>query len=259
MAAVPPAQAAVSTADGVAYLFSGVSVLNNKALWESVFVTDPKAVKPITGKDYGGNSPKPYWIVERLTDVFGPCGIGWGYIIKDERFHAFAESNVLHVARVELWSEYEGKRGSVEQMGQTKAAYVTSRGQFKLDEDAPKKSVTDALVKCASYLGFAGDIFSGRWDDSKYVASAAKEWEGKAPSVTPTSGAEDLIEPARAAELQDLVVDYVAAWDDGKTMKVIKHFYSLTNDEQVYVTKLLQPRSDIRRDIKANSPHKEAA
>ena len=38
--------------------------------------------------------------------------------------------------------------------------------------DAPKKSATDGMVKCLSMLGFAGDIFSGQWDDSKYVAWA---------------------------------------------------------------------------------------
>ena len=44
---------------------------DNKALWNRVCMTDPAAVKPITGKQYSGNSPKPYWIVERLTDEFG--------------------------------------------------------------------------------------------------------------------------------------------------------------------------------------------
>ena len=39
----------------------------NKALWDRVKVTDPRAVKPITGKQYKGNSPKPYWLIERAT------------------------------------------------------------------------------------------------------------------------------------------------------------------------------------------------
>jgi hypothetical protein len=148
----------------------------NKALWGRVFTTDPKAVKPITGKQYSGNSPKPYWIVERLTDEFGPCGIGWGFNILNERFERFSDTDTLHIASVRFWYVLDGKRGELEQIGQTKSSYTTGAGKFMLDEDAPKKSVTDALVKCASYLGFAGDIFSGRWDDSKYVAEAAKEW-----------------------------------------------------------------------------------
>ena len=52
--------------------------MSNKALWEQVCTTDPRAVKPITGKQYQGNSPKPYWLIERATEVFGPVGIGWG-------------------------------------------------------------------------------------------------------------------------------------------------------------------------------------
>lgn len=149
---------------------------DNMILWNKVFTTDPSAVKPITGKQYSGNSPRPYWIVEQLTSTFGPCGIGWGFSIINERFERFSETDSLHVAAVRFWYVLDGKRGELEQIGQTKASYTTNAGKFMLDEDAPKKSVTDALVKCASYLGFAGDIFSGRWDDSKYVASAAAEW-----------------------------------------------------------------------------------
>lgn len=173
---------------------------DNKALWQRVCVTDPRAVKPITGKQYSGNSPKPYWIVERLTDEFGPCGIGWGFTILSERFERFGEGvneEALHIASVRFWYVMNGTRGELEQVGQTRAAYTTSKGKFMVDEDAPKKSVTDALVKCASYLGFAGDIFSGRWDDSKYVAQAAREWEDRRAAEAAAN------DPERAAWLDD--------------------------------------------------------
>ena len=49
---------------------------NNMKLWNSVKVTDPAAVKKITGKPYQGNSPKPYWLIQRATEMFGPCGQG---------------------------------------------------------------------------------------------------------------------------------------------------------------------------------------
>lgn len=156
--------------------------MTNKALWDRVSMTDPKAVKPITGKQYSGNSPKPYWIVERMTEEFGACGIGWGFTIVSERFERFGEgakSEALHIATVRLWYVMGGQRGELEQVGQTRAAYTTNAGKFLVDEDAPKKSVTDALIKCASYLGFAGDIFSGRWDDSKYVAEANAHYREK--------------------------------------------------------------------------------
>lgn len=153
--------------------------MSNKALWDSVCKTDPAHVKPITGKSYQGNSPKPYYIVERLTETFGPCGIGWGFTVLSERMERLSETDVLHIALVRLWYLLDGKRGEIEQMGQTKAVYERAKGGLMVDEDAPKKSTTDALVKCASYLGFAGDIFSGRWDDTDYVADLKREFSAK--------------------------------------------------------------------------------
>jgi len=181
--------------------------MTNKALWQRVCVTDPKAVKPITGKQYNGNSPKPYWIIERLTDEFGPCGLGWGFNILNERIERFNDTDTLHIAVVRLWYMLDGKRGELEQIGQTKASYTTSKGSFLLDEDAPKKSVTDALIKCASYLGFAGDIFSGRWDDSKYVAEANREWREREraatkPEAKPDAKPVDISPKARAERMR---------------------------------------------------------
>ena len=143
--------------------------------WDDNKKTDPARVKPIIGKQYKGNSPQPYYLVERMTKAFGMCGIGWGLNITSERMERLTETDVLHVAVIELWYKYEGNIGLITQIGQTKACYKTSTGAILVDEDAPKKSVTDAMTKCMSYLGFAGDIFSGQWDDSKYVESLKDE------------------------------------------------------------------------------------
>lgn len=147
----------------------------NMALWREAFVTDPSAVKKITGKPYQGDSPKPYWLIQRATEIFGACGEGWGVEVKSESFFRMSETDVMHTAVVTIWYMRDGQRCQIEQMGQTKACYLTSSGKLMLDEDAGKKSVTDGMVKCLSMIGFAGDIFSGLWNDSKYVEYAADE------------------------------------------------------------------------------------
>lgn len=164
--------------------------MDNMKLWNQVCVTDPKAVKPITGKQYKGNSPKPYWVIQRATEVFGPCGLGWGVQVLSERFERFGDE-ALHIAHVKVWYIQDGKRGEIEQMGQTRAAYTSASGKHIVDEDAPKKSTTDGMVKCLSMLGFAGDIFSGQWDDSRYVAWAAEETARREmPTVTERQAAD---------------------------------------------------------------------
>lgn len=158
--------------------------MNKKELWDSVKVTNPNAVKPITGKPYKGNSPKPYWLIERATEVFGPVGIGWGVTVKSERFERMSDTDVLHVAVVSVWYVLDGVRSETfDQMGGTKAAYMSKNGQI-VDEDAGKKSVTDGMVKCMSMMGFCADIFSGLWDDSKYVDWAAEQYAEKPPALS---------------------------------------------------------------------------
>ena len=121
--------------------------MSNRSLWDSVKVTDPLAVKPITGKSYKGNSPKPYWLIERATETFGPVGIGWGVTVKSERFERLSETDVLHVAVVGVWFVRDGVRSETfEQMGGTKACYMTGKGSLMVDEDAGKKSVTAVVL-----------------------------------------------------------------------------------------------------------------
>lgn len=242
--------------------------MDNKALWKRAFTTDPRAVKPITGKQYSGNSPKPYWIVERLTDEFGPCGIGWGFTILNERMERLTDTDVLHVAVVRFWYVLDGQRGEFEQIGQTKAVYEKSKGGNMVDEDAPKKSVTDALVKCASYLGFAGDIFSGMWDDSKYVAWAGQEWDQrkKEADETQEQRAEREALEARGKELDEIAVFMQDMHKNGKDMEAIRLWYAAhtfssdnptANEERKYVWGFLP--SKLRSTIKANNPNDQKA
>lgn len=147
----------------------------NMKLWNAVEKTPPDHCKPITGKQYNGTSPKPHFLVMKATEIFGPAGIGWGFTIVDERIEDGLDGERMSIAKVRVWYEWNGKRGEVEHIGGTPFAGRRKSGQTYMDEDAPKKSVTDALVKALSMIGFAGDIFLGRYDDSKYVNELRQE------------------------------------------------------------------------------------
>lgn len=159
---------------------------DNLAIWTALEKTDPRHVKPITGKSYSGNSPKPHYIIWKLTEQFGPVGKGFGWEVIAERYvDGIPHDNgteKLHECRVRFWWIIQGedgavsKSGTVESYGCTKALYKAKQGYWVSDEDAAKKSLTDAIVKAASWLGAAGDIFMGRWDDSKYVTELRDEF-----------------------------------------------------------------------------------
>lgn len=258
--------------------------MSNLDLWNRVSKTDPKHVKPITGKQYSGHSPKPYYIVQRLTEEFGPCGAGWGFEIKDERFERLSETDVLHVARVRFWYRPADTPQVIcdfEQMGQTKACYMTSSNKLLVDEDAPKKSVTDALVKCASYLGFAGDIFSGRWDDSKYIADLKQEFGEESAverdlkaSIAAAEQAKQKRQGVMGAVLADIHLDDMTKVSLSKLAQRITPLPAaeayqviedngLDSDEKTWLWSLLDSkvRSALKRekDIRALNHQKETA
>ena len=177
----------------------------NTELWQKAFKTDPKHVKEITGKQYKGNSPKPYHLIDRANQIFGDCGDRWGIRVVSERFERLSDTYVFHVALVEFWYVLKEKTCTIQQMGQTKACYMSSASKLIVDEDAPKKSVTDAMVKCMSMIGFAGDIFSGRWDDSKYVAEINAEFRSAENPKNPPVAASEKITPEQLRELDGLL------------------------------------------------------
>jgi uncharacterized short protein YbdD (DUF466 family) len=45
-----------------------------------------------------------------------------------------------------------------------------------LDDEAPKKAMTDAMTKAFSHLGMSADVFLGKFDDSKYVEQMKEEF-----------------------------------------------------------------------------------
>jgi hypothetical protein len=239
---------------------------NNMEFWERVKKTDPKRVKAITGKQYKGNSPQPYYLVERMTQEFGMCGIGWGLNIINERMERLSDTDVLHVVVVELWYEKDGKTGSITQIGQTKAAYKKSGENYiVVDEDAPKKSVTDAMTKCMSYLGFAGDIFSGQWDDSKYVQEVTKEFSKK-DTIQNTEAPKPTFTSERLTAIQVAVEAAVDAYKAGDIGAAHDFVYGLQdNDEVLEAWGMLKEFSTLRRQIKEyraaliNQPQEAAA
>jgi hypothetical protein len=196
----------------------------NTEIWNAVAVTNPNFVKSFTrGGGFSGTAINATYQAQKATDTFGPCGIGWGLDILEERYQdgapllqgeAVVGHEVIHVLRAKLWYLYQGKRGEVIHFGQTPFVGRNKNGFFT-DEEAPKKSMTDAMSKCLSLIGFSADVHLGLYDDNKYVADLRKEFgmdknvkseskpEGTREEAGKTGG--NTITPSQAKELSDLL------------------------------------------------------
>lgn len=178
--------------------------MSNIELWESVEKTDPKYTKGFSrGGGFKGTATNATYLARKATERFGPCGTGWGISVVDEQIitgapHLNADGAVIahdmiHKVHARLWYVLNDVRGEVEQFGQTQIVGKNKNG-FYTDEEAPKKSLTDAMSKCLSLLGFSADIHLGLYDDNKYVAKLREEF---APAV----------DEKQAATLRDLIAE----------------------------------------------------
>lgn len=157
---------------------------NNLQVWEAVQATDPKYTRQYKN-DGGGTSINAIYMIKKATELFGPLGTGWGYDIVEERFDtggpiAEVDGQVvyaqMHSLKVQLWYMSEGKKATVTHFGHTPFVTKNKYG-VSTDMEAPKKSLTDAIKKCLSMLGFSADIFMGEFDDPTYLEKRAQDAE----------------------------------------------------------------------------------
>ena len=143
--------------------------MSNTAIWDAVSKTDPKYTKKVNQRG-GFTAVNANSQVLAATKQFGPIGIGWGY----DTGHPIITDEGMILMPVTLW---HGDRSNV--FGPEYGCAELIDAKSRRDSDAPKKATTDALTKLLSRLGFNADVFLGLYDDNKYVAQVAKEFEPK--------------------------------------------------------------------------------
>lgn len=155
---------------------------DNLHLWHQVSETAKEHTKAANRDGQKITSINGTSVVMKATEMFGPVGIGWGYEIVEERFDnagpiltrvnegetpSVLGEQIMHTIRLKVWYVLEGQRGETEHYGHTPYVYRSKYGATT-DFEAPKKSLTDALKKAFSMLGFNADIFLGEYDDPEY-------------------------------------------------------------------------------------------
>lgn len=183
-------------------------------LWKSVEKTDPAYTKSFSrAGGFSGTAINATYLIRKATEIWGPFGGKWGATVADEKYVPGAEGTIVHVVRIDFWHP-DGKFNT---FGQTTFVGKNKNGAFT-DEEAPKKSLTDAITKALSMLGFSADVHLGMYDDNKYVNDLRAEFgqaanQGKPPSGSATALTHDAWDALDAEEQKFLqsIVDTVRA------------------------------------------------
>lgn len=144
----------------------------NLELWDSVSRVPPEHLKAFDRGTFKGTAIKPAWAYKTMTEHAGPCGEGWS--IGEPAFTLVDGVKGEKLVYCVVTVHYKG--GSVVGVGGDKVIKYTPPNEkygraerWDNDDEAFKKSYTDALTNALVKLGVGADIHMGLWDGNKYA------------------------------------------------------------------------------------------
>jgi hypothetical protein len=166
----------------------------NLNLWHLVEVTNPAWLKTanISGRKISAINPQKQ--LKQATEIFGPYGKSWG--LKDCSRQIIDLENSIKLIIFEALFFYP--KGSFEISNSIKLCYLSAAGKYIVDVEAFKKVETNTISKALSKLGFASDVFEGRFETEGYelIADYATD---TALSQAERKAAEKLLQQATTA------------------------------------------------------------
>ena len=143
---------------------------DNLRIYDAVRAVPEEAKRAITaGRLKGKTDINPMWRIKALTELFGPCGDGWGYTIDRLWIEEGAKGEKCANAMISLWYRLEdGKKSEpIVGIGGNMLVANEKNGLYTSDE-CYKMALTDAISVACKALGFGADVYWSA-DRTKYT------------------------------------------------------------------------------------------
>lgn len=246
--------------------------MDNLDIWQKVARPPETALKKIVGGRLGGMTDiNPQWRLKAMTEVFGPCGLGWKWNIERLWTEPGASGEVMAFAlvNVSVWQEAastandNGNYWSEPIPGIGGSALIAKESAgLRANDEGFKMAVTDALSVAFKCLGVASDIYERKWDGTKYtdqpegskLPGPAKLSDRTvrppdAPPLALTGDDDPLLTDALRKKLFALVNEYGVSSDDFKAF--LKEKWDIESRTQIRQSMLVALGSWIRAHKKA--------
>lgn len=118
------------------------------------------------GRMNGKTDINPVWRIKTLTEMFGPCGIGWYYKSIREWLEPHGDS-VAAFVKIELYVRCNGEWSMpIQGTGGSMFVEMQKNGPYVSDE-CYKMATTDAISVACKQLGIGADVYWDK-DPTKY-------------------------------------------------------------------------------------------
>lgn len=124
------------------------------------------------GRLKGKSNINPQWRIHKLTEMFGPCGVGWKYKITKQWIEIGANDEKTAFVNIDLFIKDNGEwSDAISGNGGSSFVAKEKNGLYTSDE-CYKMALTDAISVSCKALGVAADVYWSEGD--KYTEQSRK-------------------------------------------------------------------------------------
>lgn len=149
--------------------------MENLEIYNKVKGVPENAQKTIgAGRLKGMTDINPQWRLEKLTEVFGPCGFGWYAKELKREFVNGANEEIMCFVDIELYIKNDNEWSKpIYGTGGSTFVAKENKGLYTSDE-VVKMAYTDAISVACKQLGVGADIYWNK-SDSKYQQKTSNQ------------------------------------------------------------------------------------
>lgn len=163
--------------------------IDNMRFYNVSRVVPAEAQKTITGGRLSGMTDiNPMWRLAKLTEIFGPVGLGWAYEIVDKRVEDGIGGEKVAIVDISLYYRDPASNEWSRPIPGTGGAMLIAKEKagLRTDDEAYKKALTDAISVACKAIGIGANV---------YWAAGTSKYTSPVPAATPCSKCGKIIVP----------------------------------------------------------------
>lgn len=185
---------------------------DNMMIYEAGRAVPENAQKSFSNGSFSGTDINPMWRIKKLTEVFGPAGIGWYTEVLSERAETYGDT-VMAIVDINLYVKVGDEWSKpIFGTGGNQLVQATKSGARPSDEGY-KKAYTDALSIACKALGIGADIWYSKdvnADPTMKYAAGERQSKERQPVICAGCGAEILNGMKKGGEIWP--AEDIVAW-----------------------------------------------
>ena len=198
--------------------------MENLEIYNKVKSVPKEAQKEIFGGRLKGMTDiKPQWRIQKMTEIFGVCGIGWKFEIIDIKYSEKDEKKQqCCFVKINLYIKVDNKwSDAIPGIGGSSFIALEKNGLY-LSDECEKMALTDALSVAMKMIGVGADVYMGH--GSKYSPPIVSDQTQQTNDVIPPK-------PTVTPKLMDDIKKRIIKGEKGMIFKAEQSF-NLTPEQR---------------------------